>query len=230
MSGYAHFVIITLTLLLLASPTISIEGVQSEWSSSITVKRFRWKALKSELRDLDTQEQYRENYLIGGINIPGGINTIALRAIPPNDFDFFNGSRLDLSVTIEGDISLDPLPQNGSDYHLLLLPIKIDNKSFFEVLFAKTGLLENLTHSIFLNSSITDTIARSSLKYNGVLDILYEWDITTGLLVRKEVTAPSGLQLIIVPTSEISVPGWNLPIVLLTVLIINWWHKKRKKD
>lgn len=226
MSGHAYLVITTLTLLLLVSP-ISIEGVQSEWSSSITIKYFRWKAVKSELRDLKTQEQYHETFLIGGINIPGGINAIKLNNTPPSDFDFFNGSRLDLQVTIEGDMGIF-LPQYGSDFHLLLLPISINNMSFFEGLFEKTELLENLTHSIYLNSSITDTTARSYLKYNSVLDIQYEWDITTGILMRKEVTAPSGLQLIVEPTSEISIPGWNFPIVLITVLIVIWWHTKRR--
>ena len=227
MRNYAYLVITALTLILLVSP-LSIAGVQVEWSSSMTIKHFRWKAVKSELRDLKTDEKYHETYLIGGINIPGGINSIYLNRIPPNNFDFFNGSRLDLQqITIEGDMAID-LPQYGSDFHLLLLPISIDNKSFFEELFDNTSLLENLTCSTYLNSSITDTTAQSYLKFNDLLDVYYEWDIATGILVRKEVTAPSGLQLILVPTNQISIPSWSFPIVIITFLIVIWWYKKRK--
>jgi hypothetical protein len=227
MNNYTYLVITTLILLLLVFP-VPIEGVQSDWSSSIAIKHFRWKAVKSELRDLKTQEEYDETYLIGGINIPGGINAIYLNSPPPSDFDFFNGSRLDLRVTIEGDMAID-LPQYGSDYHLLLLPISIDNRSFFEVLFENTELLENLTCSTYLNSSITDTTAQSYLKFNDLLDVYYEWDIATGVLVRKEVTAPSGLQLILVPTNQVSISGWNFPLVLLTVFIVIGFSKEIRK-
>ena len=116
-------------------------------------------------------------------------------------------------------ISID-LPRYGSDFHLLLLPISSDNRSFFEVLFENIELIENLTCSTYLNSSITDTSPQVYLKFNTLLDVYYEWDATTGILVRKEVTAPSGLQLIMVPTNQVSIHGWNFPLVLLTVFIV----------
>jgi hypothetical protein len=228
MSNYTYLVITTLILLLLVSP-ISSKGVQVEWSSSMTIKHFRWKAVKSELRDLRTEEQYQEMYLVGGLNDIGGITSMYLNSTPPNDFDFFNGSRLDLQqITIHGDMAID-LPPYGSDFHLLLLPISIDNRSFFEVLFENTELLENLTCSTYLNSSITGTTAQSYLKFNDLLDVYYEWDTTTGILVRKEVTAPSGLQLILVPTNQVSIPGWNFSLVLLTVLIVIGFSKEIRK-
>lgn len=228
---FAHIVLVNLTIILLISPIAAIEGAPSQWSSAITVKSYHWKASKSELRNLwDSEEQYRDTYLIGGKNIRGGGTSVSLKSDPPDDFDFFNGSRLDLYVIIEGDMAIDELPQYSTDYHLLLLPMKINNDSFFEVLFEEKDLLENLTHSIYVSSLITDTIARAYLKYNNVLDIQYEWDTTTGLLMRKEVTSPSGLQLIVVPGKGNLMPGWNFPIALIAVLIVVLWQIKKRND
>ena len=96
MNKNVKIIFINLLIIILISQITPIKGVQSEWSSTLTVKTYYWKALKSELRDLTTNEQYHNKYLIGGINVPGGSNGIYLNCKPPKEFDFFNGSRLDL--------------------------------------------------------------------------------------------------------------------------------------
>jgi hypothetical protein len=230
MNRIPNLILITccILLLLLLSPRTSIQGGQSEWSSAITGDTYySWYALKSELRNLKTNEQYHDKYLIGGINVPGGRNGIFLNSSPTAEFDFFNGSRLVHVVGVEGDIGIE-LPKFASDFHLAILPIKSNNKSFFELLFEEKDLLENLTHSVYLTSSITDTVAKASLKYQDVLDVQYEWNTSTGLLMRKEVTAPSGLQLIVVPGRGNPTPGWNISIVLITILVSVGWQTKRK--
>ncbi|MHA2226396.1 MAG: hypothetical protein ACXAC8_14400 [Candidatus Hodarchaeales archaeon] len=224
-----RYFLVTLILIFSSSIIISIQGVQSEWSSTITVKSYHWKALKSELRDLKTNEQYRHNDLIGGINIPGGDNAISLNSLPSTNFDLFNGDRLDIDVTVEGDMVIS-ITQNSSDFHLLLLPIKTNDHNFFTTLFEEKKLLENLTHSIYLNSTISETTAVVNLKYNNTLDVRYEWDTINGQLTRKEVTAPSGLQLIVIPGRGSSMPGWSLIFVLLTILGVAGWEIKRRKE
>ncbi|MFX1284985.1 MAG: hypothetical protein ACFFB5_15090 [Promethearchaeota archaeon] len=185
-------------IILLSISIVFVEGVQSEWSPVIKVKSYHWKALKSELHNLKTNEQYNEPTLIGGINTLGGDNKISLRSKPPLDFNFLNGSRLDIFVVIEGDMVISP-PKNSSDFHLLILPIKFDSINFFQLLFDEKNLLENLTHSTYINSTITETIATTNLKFNQILDVKYEWNTTTGILARKIATSPSGLQLVIMP-------------------------------
>ena len=70
---------------------------------------------------------------------------------------------------------------------------------YFELLFENITLLENLTQSVYVDSSIGEETAELNLKYSGTHDVKYEWDINTGLLLRKTVTAPSGQQLIVEP-------------------------------
>jgi len=114
----------------------------------------------------------------------------------------------------------------SNDYHLLILPINVNGTNFFELLFGQTELLENLTHSIYINSSISNNNAVLSLKYNNSLDVRYEWDITTGLLKRKSVISPSGLQLIVVPGLGSGfmpwiyvIPTYYPPIIYLSISI-----------
>lgn len=224
-------------LFLLFIPIISPSvATRSEWSSAITVDtEYHWKASKSELRDLKTEEQYAPDTLerwtlIGGINVPNGGIRLELRSPPQMDFNFFNGSRLNADYTIEGDTG-PHLTDNGSDFHLLLLPLKMDNTSFFELLFNKVQLLESLTHSTYLNSSISNSKAAVWLKYNQIHNVKYEWDITTGLLSRKEVTAPSGLQLVVIsgkgfgfqPIYPFGILGWIMGLTLLALGTICCW-------
>lgn len=110
----------------------------------------------------------------------------------------------------------------NSDYHLLILPINVNGTNFFELLFEQTELLQNLTHSICINSSIINGIAALNLKYNSTLDIEYQWDITTGLLMKKSVISPSGLKLIIVPgigRRYTFIPSYSLSIISLSIII-----------
>lgn len=224
-SFYTVFLLLTIVLIL--SPLFPVQGVTAEWSPAIIVKTYSWYASKSELRNLKTMEQYRDRYLIGGKNVPGGGNEVSLMSAPPANFSFFNGSRLDLDVTVEGDIGIGPL-QFGSDFHLCLLPLRTNNSNFFEVLFTERKLLENLTHSSYLNSSITNNMATVFLKYHDILDVQYQWDTTTGILVRKEVTAPSGLQLVVVQGRGISMPAWSSPLVLFAVLALVVWYNRHQ--
>jgi hypothetical protein len=58
--------------------------------------------------------------------------------------------------------------------------------------------LENLTKADYISSTISENSAELTMEYNTTLDVQYTWDLTTGLLTQKMVTAPSGLQLIVV--------------------------------
>lgn len=158
---------------------------------------------------------------MGGINSPGGDIQIQVYSIPTNNFSFFEGDRLDFWISLEGDVAIS-VSRFNSDYHLLILPIAVNGTNFFELLFEQTELLENLTHSIYINSSIFNEIAALNLKYNGTLDVRYEWDITTGLLTRKSVISPSGLKLIIVPgigRRFMFIPTYYPPIIYLSIII-----------
>ncbi len=230
-------------IFLVLSPLVPTQGVTSEWSSAIAVNsEYHWRAAKSELRDLKTEEQYAADTveswsLVGGINLPNGGIRLELRSPSPSDFNFFNGSRLNIDCTIEGDTG-PHLTDDGSDFHLLLLPLKMDNTSFFELLFSEKHLLENLTHSIYLNSSISNSKAAVWLKYNQIHDVKYEWDITTGLLSRKEVTAPSGLQLVVIPGKGLGficeglfcISGWSLGLTLFAVAPLICWRVTNGKN
>ncbi|MFW9780546.1 MAG: hypothetical protein ACFFE8_17020, partial [Candidatus Heimdallarchaeota archaeon] len=69
---YSEKILLSCLLILLISQITPITGNQSEWSSNIKAdSSYSWYALKSELRNLKTDEQYRDKYLIGGINVPG---------------------------------------------------------------------------------------------------------------------------------------------------------------
>ena len=215
------------------SPLIISRANESEWSSEITIdKEYFWKASKSELRDLKTEERYAAGlieswYLIGGINLPNGGIHLSILSPPPIDFNFFEGSRLAIDCSIEGDTG-PHINDTGSDFHLLALPLKMDNTSFFEQLFDEKQLLESLTHSVYLNSSIFNTTAVVWLKYNEIHDVKYEWDTTTGLLARKEVIAPSGLRLVVIPGKGIGYinkypfyfPEWIVMFSLITIVFI----------
>ena len=191
----------------------------SDWSPDITTKYYHWNAVKSELRSLKTAEQYHDIYLIGGINLQGGGTAIHLQIEPPMSFNFFNGSRLTIRINVEGDISIVPLTYN-SDYPLLLLPISMNNVSFFQQLFNDIELIENLTKATYTSSSITDTTAIVNVKYNEILDVQYKWKTSTGILVRKEVTAPSGKKLVVTTGRGLIAPGWTFSIELITILVI----------
>jgi len=229
-----NFCFFFFVIFLLSFPTIVAKGIQCEWSSAITAKTYYWKATKTELRDLKTNESYHETFLIGGKNSLGQGTSVSLDSDPPSSFDFFNGSRLELFIVIGGDQAFSTSEEtkfiNGTDYHLCILPLKIDGESFFQALFNETSLLENLTHCIFINSAITNTTATANLKYNYILDVQYEWDITIGLLTRKTVTAPSGLQLIMIPGRGWTGPGWQFSIVLLAITVCFWVRFKRRRS
>ena len=144
-----------------------------------------------------------------------------MKSIPRDNFSFFEGDRLDFWATVEGDIGIY-VGKFTCDYHLLILPISVNGTNFFELLFEQTGLLENLTHSIYTNSSISNSIAVLNLRYNGSLDVRYEWNITTGLLTRKLVISPSGLKLIVVPGLGIGfmfIPTYYPVIIYLSIII-----------
>jgi hypothetical protein len=249
-SRFAVILCVTIWLLIM-NPIIIVKSVDSEWSPEIKVGKYYWKAIKAELRDLHTEERYgdiKEQWsLIGGINIPNGGIEVDLRSKPPMNFNFINGSRLregkNVYFTVEGDMG-PHLTDNGSDFHLLFLPIKFDNISFFMSLFDEIQLLESLTHSSYINSTITNTRAIACFKYNQTLDVKYEWDVDTGILTRKEVTAPSGKQLIVIPgkgspyAQDITIEIQALIFVTLYLtwfglmlwLFISWLSKKAESN
>jgi len=188
-----HYIFIVIFGILTTQSIMLVEG-STEWSSSISNSTFNWKSTLNKLSGTG----YSDGELVGGINSPGGDIQIQVYSIPSNNFSFFEGDRLDFWISLEGDVAIE-VSKFKSDYHLLILPIGVNGTNFFELLFEQTGLLENLTHSIYINSSISDGVAVLNLKYNNSLDVRYEWSVTTGLLTRKLVSSPSGLKLIIVP-------------------------------
>lgn len=210
-----HYIFIAIFGILTSHSIMFVEG-STEWSASASNSIFNWKTTLSQLRD---NGLYLDWDLVGSINLPGGGIQLTVNSIPSNNFSFFEGDRLDFWITVEGDIGIS-VGKFSSDYHLLILPISVNGTNFFELLFGQTELLENLTHSIYINSSISNNIAALILKYNNSLDVRYEWDITTGLLKKKSVISPSGLQLIVVPGLGIGFMPWIYVIPTYFPLII----------
>ncbi|MFW9856193.1 MAG: hypothetical protein ACFFFG_14170 [Candidatus Thorarchaeota archaeon] len=125
----------------------------------------------------------------------------------------------------------------------MLLPIAADNRSFFESLFNATALLESMTRATLLNATISNTTALAWFKYQQILDVKYEWSAQTGILIRKEITAPSGRQLVVIPGKGL-VMKWGptledlvIPVGLLGAALavvgattrLFWWLNKRNK-
>ena len=189
----------------------------TEWSDSVSTTNYNWKSTLNKLSGTG----YSDGELVGGINSPGGDIQIQVYSIPSNNFSFFEGDRLDFWIGLEGDVAIT-VSKFKSDYHLLILPINVNGTNFFELLFEQTELLQNLTHSIYINSSISDDVAALNLKYNNSLDVRYEWSITTGLLTRKSVSSPSGFKLIIVPgvgRRYTSIPTYYPLIIYFSIII-----------
>ncbi len=215
---------------ILASQSIMLVGGSTEWIASISTSHYNW---KSTLNQFSGTDLYPDGDLVGGINSPGGDIQISLKSIPCNNFSFFEGDRLDFSIGLEGDVAIE-VSKFNSNYHLLILPINVNGTNFFELLFEQTELLQNLTHSIYINSSIINDIATLNLKYNSTLDIEYQWDITTGLLMKKSVISPSGLKLIIVPgigRRFMAIPSYSLLIIYLSIIIgsLITFHKYQRR-
>jgi len=207
-----HLNFLTVVIICLVSPRI-LAGDSTLWSSESKETYHHWHAPKSELRDNDL---YKDSNLIGGINLPGGGTMMHLSSIPNESFDFIKGDRLNFSIWIEGDMGLT-LTDFQTDYHLLVLPLTVNGTNFFEILFGHVDLLENLTKAVYNSSTISENSAELNMKYQTSLDVQYAWDLTTGLLTQKMVTAPSGLQLIVVngtleessPTTQNNIPGFS---------------------
>ncbi len=212
-----HYIVIVIFGILISQSIMLVEG-STEWSASISTSPYHWKSTLNKFSDADL---YPDGELVGGINSPGGDIQILLRSIPSNNFNFFEGDRLDFLIGLEGDVAID-VSKSNSDYHLLILPINVNGTNFFELLFEQTELLQNLTHSIYINSSIVNDIATLNFKFNNTLDVRYEWDITTGLLTRKSVISPSGPKLIMVPgigRRFMAIPSYSLLIIYLSTII-----------
>jgi hypothetical protein len=186
--------------ILIISPTY-ITARETIWSSILeSEKRYHWKAEKSEIRDLTGSEKYTHG--VGGMNIGGGDNEIYLRSVPNSTFDFFKGDRLNISITVERDMVIGLEPQeslNSTDWWLLILPLTMNEISFFDLLFSEIYLLENLTQSTYIDSDVGKFEAWATFEHNNLHSIEYRWDIQTGFLILKKVSTPSGKQLIIVP-------------------------------
>ena len=203
---------------ILTTQSIMLVEGSTEWSTVISTSTFNWKSTLNQFSDTGL---YPDGELVGGINSPGGDIQIQVYSIPNNNFSFFEGDRLDFWISLEGDVVIE-VSKFKSDYHLLILPIGVNGTNFFELLFEQTELLENLTHSIYINSSISDDVAALNLKYNNSLDVRYEWSIMTGLLTRKSVSSPSGLKLIIVPgigRRYTFIPTYYPLIIYLSIII-----------
>ena len=202
---------------ILTTQSIKFVVGSTEWSDSVSTTNYNWKSTLNKLSGTG----YSDGELVGGINSPGGDIQIDVYSIPSNNFSFFEGDRLDFWIGLEGDVAIT-VSKFKSDYHLLILPIDVNGSNFFELLFEKTELLENLTHSSFVNSSIINDVAALNLKYNNSLDVRYEWNIATGLLTKKSVVSPSGFKLIIVPgvgRRYTSIPTYYPLIIYFSIII-----------
>jgi hypothetical protein len=212
-----HIIFIVIFGILTSQSILFVKGY-TEWSTSISTSQYNW---KSTLNQFSGTGLYSDGELVGAINSQGGDIQIHVYSIPSNNFSFFEGDRLDFWISLEGDVAIE-VSKFNSDYHLLILPIEVNGTNFFELLFEQTELLENLTHSIYINSSILNDIATLNLKYNDTLDVRYEWDITTGILTRKSVISPSGLKLVIVPgigRRFMFIPTYYPAIIYLSIII-----------
>jgi len=207
-----HCIFIVVFGILTSQSIMLVEGF-TEWDASFSTSLLYWKTTSKQL----SYNEYSDGDLVGSFGRAIGLRA---RSIPSINFSFIEGDRLDLGITIEGDVPHE-VSKFYSDYHLLILPIKVNGTNFFELLFEQTELLQNLTHSIYVNSSIVNDIATLNLKFNNTLDVKYEWDITTGLLTRKSVISLSGLKLIIVPGRGIgfTIPTYYPAIIYLSIII-----------
>ena len=211
-----YYIYIAIFGILMSQSILLVKG-STEWSASISTSHYNWKSTLNKLSGTG----YSDGELVGGINSPGGDIQIRVYSIPSNNFSFFEGDRLNFWISLEGDVAIT-VSKFKSDYHLLILPINVNGTNFFELLFEQTELLENLTHSIYINSSIINGIAALNLKYNDSLDVRYEWNIATGLLTKKSVVSPSGFKLIIVPgvgRRYTSIPTYYPLIIYFSIII-----------
>ncbi|MDH5645154.1 MAG: hypothetical protein OEZ01_04060, partial [Candidatus Heimdallarchaeota archaeon] len=205
-------------LILLLLFILPINGT-TEWDDSVvTGGQLYWHAEKSELRDLDNNEVYTDNNLVGGANVPDGETYITIDENPSNTFDLINGDRIEFTIVIEGDM-IFIVDDYNSDYHLLVLPIGIE---FFELLFNEVNLLENLTSSTFVSKDITNGIATLVMIYNQTNNVTYKWNIETGILSEKMVLAPSGLSLHIVEGKNnfLTIPVLHVFVSLIHLIFI----------
>jgi hypothetical protein len=172
----------------------SSTSTQVTWSNEIiNSESHYWKATRSQLRDLSTEEKYDENHMVGGINVPRGGTQLYIENYN-GTFDFINGDRLDIFLVVEGDMIIET-PDYVCDYHLLLLPIKINITNFFDLLFEHVDLLENLTQSKYISSNINSNLGYLKMKVNNSLNSTYIWDVTKGILLSKTVVGLSGRSL-----------------------------------
>ena len=218
-----HCIFIVIFGIITSQSMMLVEG-SVEWSASVTTSSFYWKRSLNQL----SYNEYPDGDLVGSF---GRAIKISVYSIPSNNFSFFEGDRLNFWITIEGDIA-HSVSKFNSDYHLLILPTNVNGTNFFVLLFKQTELLENLTHSIYINSSMSNEIAVLNLKYNYTLHVRYEWDITTGLLKKKSVISPSGLQLIVVPgrgIGFISIPTYYPALIYQSIIIGILIIMKKKK-
>jgi hypothetical protein len=120
------------------------------------------------------------------MNLLGGGIRIQIESLPVDSFKFIENERLNFTLSVEGKVIEIP-GVNVSDYHLLILPVEENNSSFFDLLFEQVVLLEKLTNSSYINSSILESSALLNVNYEGIYTVKYEWDTSTGFLVKKAV-------------------------------------------
>lgn len=188
----------TLILILFLSTLLQVDS-SSLWYTTIKENNtFHWKVEISELGTITGDEKYNDWKLVGGLNRENGDIKARVEQTPLGVIDFFSDdlNRIDISITIEGDMGVHDFEYN-SDFPLLILPILHNNNDFFTELFNNKLLLENLTKSTLVKTDIINDIAIAEMKYEERLDIKYQWNTTTGLLTSKLVTAPSGSKMLV---------------------------------
>ena len=128
---------LSLILICLLNPISHAKG-EVQWYSKLKEdEKYYWVAKTAELRDLDTEEQYYHNRLVGAINLKGGDICLRIHTIPTQSFDFIGNYTLEFGVIVEGDMVVQSeLEYLGeSDYYLLILPIKVITRSSLKICF-----------------------------------------------------------------------------------------------
>lgn len=67
-----------------------------------------------------------------------------------------------------------------------------------EIFFNNIGIIENITQTSYITTSISQSTATYWGNYNGTHKVTFEWDVNTGQLKSKLVESESGKQIKVV--------------------------------
>ncbi len=252
-----------LLLFLSLMVNMTVSGAITVWSSQVQANiPYHWQV---EKENFNGTERFNQSWLAGSFSINEGDISITItegddesslgetstpnlkvkvqhpiyqRTALPEDFDFFSGDRLKLSIVVEGDQVIDANSDQAkfhSDWHLFILPIQVNGQNFFEKLFNHVFLLENMTHGTLIGTSINSGLAIAQFRFDDNLNVTYEWNTTNGFLSEKKVVDDRGGLLRIIPGEgkmfdgdAESTHGFTFVFIVITATIITFLSKKKK--